>query len=107
MFCVTFIGAGPKPHTEPLEQTIAQPRRTTETIRTGKNKWVDDLKVTVTIRLQDKLTEDPSPPVIGPPIYHNRTGQILSENKSCQRLSSVLQMVFLGPDYIILRSVLL
>ena len=82
LFCVTFNGAGPKPHTEPLGRTITQPRRTREPIRTGKKKWVDDLTVTVPIRLQDKLIQDPSPPVIGPPTYHNRTGQILQENSN-------------------------
>ena len=40
------------------------------------------MTVTVPIRLQDKLIQDQSPPVIGPPTYHNRTGQILQENSN-------------------------
>ena len=85
LFCITFNGAGPKAHKEPLGQIITQPRRTRKPIKKGKKKWVDDLTVTVPIRLQDKLIQDPGPPVIGPSSYHNRTGQILpEENNSMQ-----------------------
>ena len=84
--CVTFNGAGPKPHTEPLGQTITQPRRTRQPIQRGKKKWVDDLTLTVPIKLKDNLIQDPSHPLIGPPIYHKRTGQILPEDRNNMQL---------------------
>ena len=82
LFCVTFNGAGPKPHTEPLGKTITQPRRRRQPIQRGKKKWVDDLTLTVPIKLKDKLTQDPGPPLIGPPTYHERTGQMLPEDRN-------------------------
>ena len=90
LFCVTFNGAGPKAHLEPLGQTITQPRRTRKPIRKGKKKWVNDLTVTVPIRLQDNLTQEPRPPVFGPPSIHNRTGQILPEANNEMKSEPVL-----------------
>ena len=82
LFCVTFNGAGPKPQTEPIGQIITQPRRTRKPIQKGKKKWVDDLSIYVPIRLQSTIIKDNREPQIGPLSFHNRTGQMLPEDKN-------------------------
>ena len=79
---MTFNGAGPKPNSEQIGQIITQPRKSRQPIGKGKKKWVDDFSLYVPIRLQDKLTKDTREPLIGPVTYHNRTGQILQEDKN-------------------------
>ena len=81
-FCITFNGAGPKPITEPLGITITQPRKRRKPIETGKKKWVDDLSLTVPIRLSENLIPDNRPKQIGPVPYHSRTGQMLPRTKN-------------------------
>ena len=93
LFCVTFNGAGPKPHTEPIGQIITEPRRTRKPIPTGKKKWVDDLSLYVPIKLPDMLIQDTREPEIGPVAYHNRTGHMLPEcnNEMQYELDSLKQ----------------
>ena len=79
---VTFNGAGPKPSTEPLGETITQSRKRRRPIKTGKKKWVDDLSLYVPIRLQDMLIHDSREQQISPAQYHNRTGQMLAEQQN-------------------------
>ena len=81
-FCITFNGAGPKQTTEPLGITITQTRKRRKPIKTGKKKWVDDLSLTVPIRLSDNLVPENRPREIGPVQFHNRTGQMLPRNKN-------------------------
>ena len=64
LLCVTFNGAGPKAHLEPLGLIITQPRKTRKSIRKGG--WVDDLTVTVPLGLQDNLKQVPRPSDFGP-----------------------------------------
>ena len=82
LFCVMFNGAGPAPSTEPLGVAISQTRKCRKPIKKGKKKWVDDLSLWVPIRLHDSLVPDTRPAITGPASFHNRTGQILPQDKN-------------------------
>ena len=81
LFCITFNGAGPKPRTENIGDTITKPKNTRKQISKGKKKWVDDLSITVPVRLNDTLVPD-TRSIVRPIPYHSRTGHMLPENKN-------------------------
>ena len=81
MFSITFNGAGPRPIKEGLGKTITEVRRRRRPTKEGKKKWVDDLTLTVPVRLQDSLVPDTRPDIARPVPYHSRT---LGQATHCQ-----------------------
>ena len=81
LFCITFNGAGPKPRTEQIGDTITKPKNIRKPITEGKKKWVDDLTITVPVKLNETLVPD-TRTIVRPTPYHNRTGHMLPEHKN-------------------------
>jgi hypothetical protein len=81
-FTVIFNEAGPAAHQEPIGRTITQPLNHRKPMPPGKKKWVDDMTVTVPIRLQESLEEDTRPDIPRPVPYHGRTGHMLPLEKN-------------------------
>ena len=88
LFNITFNGAGPRPLEESIGKTITDIKRKRKPIKTGKKKWVDDLTLTVPVRLQDCLVPDTRPDIPRPVPYHSRTGHRLPEH--CNQMQSEL-----------------
>ena len=76
MFSITFNGAGPS-SIQDIGKTITENKRQRKPIQKSKKKWVDDLTLTVPIRLQDSLVPDTRPDIARPVPYHSRTGHRL------------------------------
>ena len=82
LFCITFNGAGPEQNKQEIGRTITETRRKRKPMNKGKKKWVDDLTITVPIRLQEELVQDTGVNIVRPVPYHSRTGHKLPSQKN-------------------------
>ena len=77
LFSITFNGAGPSPRQREIGKTITETKKRRRPMQAGKKKWVDDMTITVPVRLQDCLVPDTRPDIARPVPYHSRTGHRL------------------------------